>query len=119
MTLNHMNRHFGNEGRVPAYEAGMNRKKSPSFWGLFYRALAAHNARYRAEYSDRVGIAVWSAAPPCSPDDLPLGEPTRTVKFGRPPLHVHLGRCEAKVKARIGDAYPLGTHRSSLEQSSP
>ncbi len=51
------------------------------------------------------GIAVWSAAPPRTPDDLTAADRLRAVKFGRAPLHVHLGRCEARVKARIGDAY--------------
>ena len=52
-----------------------------------------------------VGIAVWSAAPPYTPDHLTAADRKRTVKFGRSPLHVHLGRCDAKVRARIGDAY--------------
>lgn len=60
------------------------------------------------------GIAIWTAAGPCCPNDVkPIDR--RAIKFGRPALHVHLGRCETSAKDRIGDAVRWGPLKSHLD----
>jgi hypothetical protein len=75
------------------------------------------------------GMAVWSGKGPACPADL-RGKriPKGGVKFGRPVMHVHLGKCEETARRELGahflwepisDHLAFLTHNAGINQETP